>query len=87
MENASMGHMGNLIGDQRVCNSGTFYAWFVDILTGLKHAHEKAGFVHYDLKPPNLLISNGDDNQLYCRIADLGLAVDILTHASSHDQQ
>ena len=48
MANAPIGHLNNLINDKRIRNSGTFYAWLGDILTGLKHAHEKAKFVHYN---------------------------------------
>ncbi|KAK9932611.1 hypothetical protein M0R45_019841 [Rubus argutus] len=45
-----------------------------DILEGVRHLH-KCGYVHCDLKPHNILLTeNEDDYSLVAKVADLGLA-------------
>jgi eukaryotic-like serine/threonine-protein kinase len=46
---------------------------FAQVLEGVKAAHE-AGVVHRDLKPDNILISQGKDGQIQVRLLDFGLA-------------
>jgi serine/threonine-protein kinase len=42
------------------------------VLGGLGYAHEK-GFVHRDIKPPNILLS-GEENDMVAKLSDFGLA-------------
>jgi eukaryotic-like serine/threonine-protein kinase len=46
---------------------------FAQVLEAVKAAHE-AGVVHRDLKPDNILISQGKDGQIQVRLLDFGLA-------------
>ena len=46
---------------------------FVQVLEGVKAAH-RAGVIHRDLKPDNILISQGKDGQIQVRLLDFGLA-------------
>jgi serine/threonine protein kinase len=46
---------------------------FAQVLEGVKAAHQ-AGVIHRDLKPDNILISQGKDAQIQVRLLDFGLA-------------
>jgi hypothetical protein len=45
----------------------------VQVLDGLAHAHER-GIVHRDVKPANVLLASGGDDEISVRILDFGLA-------------
>src|SRR3954471_5752616 len=45
----------------------------VQVLDGLAHAHER-GIVHRDVKPANVLLADGGDDEISVRILDFGLA-------------
>lgn len=46
---------------------------FAQVLEGVKAAHQ-VGVIHRDLKPDNILISQGEDGQIQVRLLDFGLA-------------
>jgi len=46
---------------------------FAQVLEGVQAAHQ-AGVIHRDLKPDNILISQGKDGQIQVRLLDFGLA-------------
>src|SRR4051794_191208 len=45
----------------------------VQVLDGLAHAHER-GIVHRDVKPANVLLAEGGEDEISVRILDFGLA-------------
>ncbi len=44
------------------------------LLQGVHHLHQVAGFFHRDLKPDNILLTDADPSKATLKIADFGLA-------------
>lgn len=70
---ASMGDLGSYLTGDTYFDEDVSVFLFHQVFHGLCHIHEK-GFVHLDLKPDNILIT--DDYQL--KIADFGLSQPLL---------
>ena len=57
---------------------------FKQVASALQHAHEK-GILHRDLKPSNvMLVRAGIDNEIQCKVVDLGLARFLPSAAGEH---
>ncbi len=54
-----------------------FYKVFADVCAGLAHAHRK-GVVHRDIKPSNILIQEASAGEETAKLADFGLAKDLV---------
>ena len=65
--------LGRMIRRQGCIAPQTAAELFAQVLEGVKAAHQ-AGVIHRDLKPDNILISKGEDNQIEVRLLDFGLA-------------
>lgn len=75
------GDLGNIIKIAKthnfMLNERTILRYFLHILYALDYVHSK-GIIHRDIKPPNILISSGNE----CILSDFGLSkiVDISTN-------
>ena len=47
------------------------------LLQGVQHLHQVAGFFHRDLKPDNILLTDADISKAVVKIADFGLAREV----------
>ena len=63
--------------DERIRNSGSFYALSGDMFKAADFMHRKAGVVHHDVKPENALVTGDADGNLVCRLADFGCCKEI----------
>lgn len=67
------------VGDMDYCtrqyniNFGQLKLWILHILLGLEYLHDRH-IVHRDLKPANLLIVQGPNGALTCKLGDFGAA-------------
>ncbi|KAG1218591.1 hypothetical protein G6F35_008194 [Rhizopus arrhizus] len=56
-----------------VREEGLVKTWFHQILDAVEHMHSQ-GVYHRDLKLENILLKQQDEDELYCKVADFGLA-------------
>ena len=70
-------NLRNILENKKVLTPLEAIKYLKPILRGLSQAHQ-AGIVHHDIKPENILISN----QGQVKIADFGLAVEVLNPVS-----
>ncbi len=61
------------IGAGGTLSPSRFYSIFVQVLSGLAHAH-KQGVVHRDLKPSNIIVSTDKEGNPLVKIIDFGIA-------------
>ena len=76
MELADQGDLHQRIRKQRPTGSFpklTIINWFTQILTGMAYIHMMR-ILHRDMKPSNILIASGPDNQEIMKICDFGLS-------------
>ena len=79
------GNLRDLIDAPEPLSLGLKLHLILDILRGLRHLHQY-GICHCDLKPQNILLSQGD-HRVYARIGDLGSAIsrDVLANGIPTD--
>jgi len=65
--------LDELVQSQAVLDLETFRELFLQVLSGLAHAHN-AGIIHRDLKPGNILMVSGESGKLLPKIVDFGIA-------------
>jgi serine/threonine-protein kinase len=73
MDYCDRGTLGDLMEDAESIPLGLKINLVLDILSGLRYLHQ-LGICHCDLKPQNILLSQGSD-RLYARLGDLGSAI------------
>jgi eukaryotic-like serine/threonine-protein kinase len=73
MDYCDRGTLGDLMADAESIPLGLKINLVLDILSGLRYLHQ-LGICHCDLKPQNILLSQGRD-RLYARLGDLGSAI------------
>lgn len=65
--------LSQLLKEKKQLDQETFQSVFVAVLDALAYAH-RAGVVHRDLKPGNIMLTVDDDGSLQPKIVDFGLA-------------
>ncbi|GLI66063.1 hypothetical protein VaNZ11_009782 [Volvox africanus] len=70
----------NMTSGRRVYKVKQAYVWLLQIASAIAHLHnQKPTIIHRDIKPENILLArdSDDNNNLICKITDLGLHVEI----------
>lgn len=66
--------LSQLLKEEDRAEPGQALSIFMQVASGLQHAHEK-GILHRDLKPSNVMLTRSTkDNSLQVKVVDLGLA-------------
>lgn len=73
MDYCEGGTLRNLIDSPYKLTLAQSLKLIIDILAGLKFAHEK-GIIHRDIKPENILLQISDNRSWTARISDFGIA-------------
>ncbi|MGH9549711.1 MAG: serine/threonine protein kinase, partial [Terriglobales bacterium] len=75
--------LAGVLAEQGPLNSAQFRSVFVQVCDALTHAHKRS-VLHRDVKPSNIMIVRGDNDQEQVRIMDFGIAK-LVSESDSQD--